>query len=87
VRAAGRAPVHAVEPALHALAAAGIPAVARNRAFRALLQFFGAYAPIELCVPPERAGEAAALCAQVVGGAAGGRAAPDQGEKKASSTR
>jgi hypothetical protein len=64
--------VHAVEPALHALAAAGIPAVARNRAFRALLQFFGPYAPIELCVPPERAGEAAALCAQVVGGAAQG---------------
>ncbi len=58
--------VYAVEPALAALAAAGIPAFARTRHFRALSHFFGPYAPIEILVPLERAAEADALCANVV---------------------
>jgi hypothetical protein len=57
--------VYAVEPALVALAAAGIPAVARARHLRAVEQFFAPYAPVEVLVPPARAQEAAAICAPI----------------------
>jgi hypothetical protein len=57
--------VYAVEPALAALGQAGIPAVARARYFRALFQFFAPFSPIELLVPPERAEEAARICAPI----------------------
>jgi hypothetical protein len=62
--------VHAVEPVLAALEAAGIRATARARYYRALFHFFTPYASIDLLVPPERAEEAAAICARVA------RAAP-----------
>jgi hypothetical protein len=57
--------VYAVAPALEALAAAGIPACARGRHYRGLFHFFAPWAPAEILVPPERAEEAAAICARV----------------------
>jgi hypothetical protein len=43
--------VYAVAPALEALAKNGIPAYPRGLHHRTLLQFFGAYVPVELLVP------------------------------------
>ncbi|HET7825729.1 MAG TPA: hypothetical protein VFK90_10365 [Anaeromyxobacter sp.] len=63
--------VYAVEPAVLALRAAGIPAATRARRFRALSHFFAPYAPIELFVPSDRAAEARAICERVVAGARG----------------
>ncbi|HYD41990.1 MAG TPA: hypothetical protein VEB43_14265 [Anaeromyxobacter sp.] len=57
--------VYAVEPALAALAQAGIPAAARARYFRALFHAFAPFAPVELLVPAPRAQEAAAICARI----------------------
>ncbi|MGV3620558.1 MAG: hypothetical protein ACO1OB_07060 [Archangium sp.] len=48
-----------VEPLLAVLKAAKIPAFARSFHFRATLQFFGPYAPVEICVPVAREAEAA----------------------------
>lgn len=61
--------VYAVEPVLAALRAAGIPGHARTHRFRALFHFFAPYAPIEILVAPERAQEADAIAARVVGAA------------------
>jgi hypothetical protein len=58
--------VYAVEPALEALAAAGIAGFARTRHYRALFHFFAPYAPIEILVSPERRVEAEAICARIV---------------------
>lgn len=44
-----------------ALEAAGIPAMVQARSLRALLQFFGPYAPMQLWVPAEQAGRAEVL--------------------------
>jgi hypothetical protein len=54
-------PVHQVarlDEQLAKLAAANVPALARGEHYRALLQFFGPYVPIELMVPVERAADA-----------------------------
>ena len=50
--------VYAVQPALAALSAAGIPAFPRGLHHRTLLQFFGPYVPITLLVPAEKAEDA-----------------------------
>ena len=57
--------VYAAEPALQALAAAGIPAFPRALRYRSLFHFFAPWAPVELLVPAERALEAEAICARV----------------------
>jgi hypothetical protein len=50
--------VYAVDPALEALARAGIPALARGVGHRVLLQFVGPYIAIDVLVPPAHAAEA-----------------------------
>jgi hypothetical protein len=60
--------VYAVEPVCDALARAGIAAHGRGRRYRVLFHFFAPYAPIEILVPAERAGEAEAVCSRVAGG-------------------
>jgi preprotein translocase subunit SecY len=57
---------YAVEPALLALADAGITGFARTLRYRTLFHAFAPYAPIEILVPPERAAEADAICARIV---------------------
>ena len=57
--------VHAADPALAALAAAGIPAHARALRYRALFHFFAPYTPVEILVPVERSAEAEAVCARI----------------------
>ncbi len=47
-----------VEPVEYVLGTAGIPVVMRSMAYRATLQFFGSYAPIEVLVPASRADDA-----------------------------
>jgi len=59
--------VYAVQPALAALGAAGIPAFPRGLHHRTLLQFFGPYVPVTLLVPAEKAEEAERIvCARLV---------------------
>jgi hypothetical protein len=53
--------VYAVAPALEALEAAGIPALARSRHHRALWHFFAPHIPVQLLVPPAHADEARRL--------------------------
>ena len=50
--------VYAIQPALQALQAAGIPAFPRGLHHRTLLQLFGPYVPVTLLVPEEKAEEA-----------------------------
>lgn len=50
----------------HVLGRAGIDFHLRSRNVRALLSFFGPYAPVQVLVPPERVDEARALLAAVV---------------------
>jgi hypothetical protein len=57
--------VYTVEPVLEALAAAGIPACARARRFRALFHFFAPFAPIEIMVPSALTAEATDVCERV----------------------
>jgi preprotein translocase subunit SecY len=57
--------VHAVAPALAALAAAGIPAFARARHYRGLFHLFAPWAPVEILVAPGHAGDAEAICEHV----------------------
>jgi hypothetical protein len=57
--------VYAVEPAMRALTAAGIPAFPRTRHLRMLFHFFAPWAPVEILVPPERAAEAEAICVRI----------------------
>jgi hypothetical protein len=52
---------YAVGPALHALAAAGIPAFPRALRHGALLNFWGPYVPVEILVPRAQAQNASAL--------------------------
>jgi hypothetical protein len=61
--------VYAVEPALQALAAAGIPAFPRALRYRTLFHFFAPWAPVEILVPVGREPEAQEICARVVTGA------------------
>jgi hypothetical protein len=60
--------VYAVEPALEALASAGIPAFPRALRYRTLFHFFAPWAPVEILVPAGRAPEAEEICARIVGG-------------------
>jgi len=50
--------VYAVQPALEALEAAGIPAFPRGLHHRTLLQFLGPYVPVTLLVPIDKVEEA-----------------------------
>jgi hypothetical protein len=61
--------VYAVEPALQALAAAGIPAFPRALRYRTLFHFFAPWAPVEMLVPVGREPEAEEICARVVAAA------------------
>ena len=53
--------VHAVNPVLRALSAAGIPAHARGAGLRTLFQFFGPFAPVQVMVPTAQAAQAEAV--------------------------
>lgn len=71
-------PVHRVQVAdlaVRALQGAGIGAHTRGRYHRSLLYFFGPFVPIEIMVPAARAGEAADLLRNVLGGDVAGAAA------------
>jgi SecY len=64
-------PVHRVQVAdiaVRALEDAGIGAHTRGRYHRSLLYFFGPFVPIDIMVPAERAGEAAGLLRNMLGG-------------------
>ncbi|MEZ4317737.1 MAG: hypothetical protein R3F61_09535 [Myxococcota bacterium] len=56
--------MYAVEPALDALNAAGIPAASRGDRTRSLLHFFGPYVPVGILVEASRADEARAVLAR-----------------------
>ncbi len=58
--------VYAVDAALAALAAHGIPGHARSAGHRALLQFFGPYVPVEIQVPVAHGDEARGILAGVL---------------------
>ena len=60
--------VYAVEPALQALAAAGIPAFPRALRYRTLFHFFAPWAPVEILVPADRVQVAEEICVRVVVG-------------------
>ena len=52
---------YAVTPVLRLLESEGIPALPQSRHLRSLLQFFGPYVPIHICVPAGMAARAGAL--------------------------
>ena len=53
--------MYRLDPALLRLERAGIPAHAKSRYVRTLLQFFGPYAPVVLLVPRDRVTDAEAI--------------------------
>jgi hypothetical protein len=56
--------VYLPHPVLASLEAAGIPAHARGRRFRALFHLFAPFAPVDVLVPADRLAEAEAVCAR-----------------------
>lgn len=69
---------YAVDTAVRALAAQGITAHPRTAALRALLQIFGAFAPVSILVPPERADDARRALGEVLGSGEGPGAPRDE---------